>query len=426
MFFSLDVLRARKGDCLMLHYGSEDDPHLILIDGGPSQVYKPHLKPRIAQVHASRGLEEGDALPVDVVMVSHVDDDHIRGIVELTEELRGAASDFRLRVSSLWHNSFDDLLTTKPEELMAGFGAASVLAGVDHPTAFEGFDVKKEEEHQTIEVLASIAQGRTLRDNAKELGWKPNRQFKGKLILATDASKPVTLDDLKVTVAGPMQPELLALQEAHDKFLRDQKKEGKKSPEAMLAAFVDASVPNLSSIVVLAELNGKSMLLTGDARGDKIMEGLELAGLLEAGGERHVDILKVPHHGSDNNMETIFFKRLPADHYVFSGNGEHGNPERTTLEMLLEGRGDDADYTIHLTYPIDEIDVGRKADWEKEQGKEKKRQQTKPAAKVREDWSPAEHSLTAFFKDNPKMAKKVKIVDDKKPHLIDLLDPVKL
>lgn len=37
MLFSLDVLRARKGDCLMLHYGPEDDPRLILIDGGPSE-----------------------------------------------------------------------------------------------------------------------------------------------------------------------------------------------------------------------------------------------------------------------------------------------------------------------------------------------------------------------------------------------------
>ena len=53
----------------------------------------------------------------------------------------------------------------------------------------------------------------------------------------------------------------------------------------MLAAFVDKSVPNLSSIVVLAELGGKSMLLTGDARGDKILEGMELAGLLETGGK---------------------------------------------------------------------------------------------------------------------------------------------
>ena len=45
MIFRLDVRRARKGDCLLLHFGSKDDPGLILIDGGPSNVYKPHLKP---------------------------------------------------------------------------------------------------------------------------------------------------------------------------------------------------------------------------------------------------------------------------------------------------------------------------------------------------------------------------------------------
>jgi beta-lactamase superfamily II metal-dependent hydrolase len=425
MFFSLDVLRARKGDCLMLHYGSQDAPRLMLIDGGPSNVYRPHLKPRLAQVHASRGLEEGEALPVDVVMVSHVDDDHIRGIVELTEEQRLAAPGLRVEARSLWHNSFDDLLTTRPEELMAGFGVASVLAGVDHPAAFDGLDLEAEAQHQTVEVLASIAQGRTLRDNATQLGWRPNREFKGKLILATGPAKSVMLDDVKVTVAGPMQPELLALQQMHDKFLSEQKKGDKKTPEAMLAAFVDAAVPNLSSIVVLAELDKKSMLLTGDARGDKILEGMELAGLLTKGGKRSVNILKVPHHGSDNNMETIFFERLPADHYVFSGNGEHGNPERKTLEMLLEARPD-GDYTIHLTYPVEEIDVGRKADWEKEQGKQKKRQKKNPAKEVREDWSPEKHGLTAFFKDNPEFARKVKIVDEKKPHMIDLLDAVKL
>ena len=54
MHFSLDVLRAHKGDCLMVHYGSDDDPHLLLIDGGPADVYKPQLKRRIEKVHASR------------------------------------------------------------------------------------------------------------------------------------------------------------------------------------------------------------------------------------------------------------------------------------------------------------------------------------------------------------------------------------
>ncbi|MBH5366596.1 hypothetical protein [Bradyrhizobium glycinis] len=238
----------------------------------------------------------------------------------------------------------------------------------------------------------------------------------------------MTLDGgLKMTVAGPMQPELLALQEAHDKWLKEQK-QGKKSSEAMLAAFVDKSVPNLSSIVVLAEMGGKSMLLTGDARGDKVLKGLELAGLLAPGKTRHVNLLKVPHHGSSNNLEKVFFERLPADHYVFSGDGEHGNPERETLEMLLEARGDAAEYTIHLTYPIDEIDIERQADWEKEQAKEKARKKKNQATKkpVRENWSPEKHSLGALFESNPKFGKKVVIVDPGKPHLINLLDSIEL
>ena len=74
MFFTLVVLLARKGDCLMLHFGSEQDPHLILIDGGPSNVYGPFLKPRLQMIHETRELGEQEPLPVDVVIVSHVDD----------------------------------------------------------------------------------------------------------------------------------------------------------------------------------------------------------------------------------------------------------------------------------------------------------------------------------------------------------------
>jgi hypothetical protein len=186
------------------------------------------------------------------------------------------------------------------------------------------------------------------------------------------------------------------------------------------ASFVDKSVPNLSSIVVMVEAEGKRMLLTGDARGDKILEGLELVRLLEKGGNMHVDVLKVPHHGSDNNMAPVFFRRVMADHYVFSGNGEHGNPERATLEMLLDARGN-ANYEIHLTYPVDETDVERKKDWEKEQAKEKK----KKKADVRADWSAKKNGLASFFADNKEMAKKIRIVEENKPHLIDLLDQVK-
>ena len=90
------------------------------------------------------------------------------------------------------------------------------------------------------------------------------------------------------------------------------------------------------------------------------------------------------------------------------------------MEMLFKARGSEP-FTVHLTYPIDEIDVERKADWEKEQGKEKKRK----AKKVRPDWSPEDQGLVAFFDEKKKALAKAKqkivIVGDK-PHVIDLLD----
>jgi len=399
MIFTLDVRRARKGDCLIVHYGSKTEPGLMLIDGGPADVYQPHLKPRLAEIRKARGLAANATLPVDLLMVSHIDDDHIKGVLELTKEMIETQGPKPLKINGVWHNSFDDIIGNNPDKLRAAvtasFGAASLSGDVE----VEGLDP------EAAKVLASVSQGFRLRDDSRALNLRINPQLKGKLVLAKKGGKQLDMGKgLKFTIIGPMNDEVLALQQAHDEFL--EKHQGKKG-EASLAAFTDTSVPNLSSLVVLAEVGKKRILLTGDARGDKVLEGLELAGLLKKDGKIHVDIFKCPHHGSKRNNDPISFRRITADHYVFSGNGEHGNPHRETLEMLLAERGDEK-YTIHLTYPIDEIDVARKAE-EKKKGK---------------PWSPKKQGLVAFFDENPKFAKKVSIVDEKKPHLINLLDKI--
>jgi hypothetical protein len=92
------------------------------------------------------------------------------------------------------------------------------------------------------------------------------------------------------------------------------------------------------------------MLLTGDANGKFVLSGLEAAGLLEEGGSMHVDVLKLPHHGSIRNVDVPFFERIRADHYVASADGSFGNPDPPTLQMIADVRQGD-DYTIHLTYP---------------------------------------------------------------------------
>jgi len=434
MIFSLDVRRSRKGDCLLLHYGTEKKPGLVMIDGGPRGVYGPHLRPRLEDLREKR-VTGNTPLPVDLLMVSHVDDDHIQGILELTSELREAADEKRpplVQIQGLWHNSFDNIIDKKGDELTASvksqFGPASVSGGGELPEEERRAVEEETDEHpevvsSSLKVLASIAQGAQLREDARRLELAINDEFDGGLIIANEDAEAIDMGQgLTFKVAGPMIGEVEELRQKHNEWLKKLKAEGKK-PSEVLAAYVDKSVANLSSLVLLAEVDGKSMLLTGDARGDRILEGLELTGLLEEGGTMEVDLLKVPHHGSANNLDNDFFQRIIAKHYVFTGNGEHGNPERESFEMLVRARGDE-DYAIHLTYPIDEIDEGRKEDWKKEQGKEKKKKLKKPSQVVRPDWSKEENSLRAFFDAHDGLEDKVRIVSEKEPHLIDLLDPL--
>jgi hypothetical protein len=419
MIFSLDVQRARHGDCLILHYGSNDDAGIAIIDGGPSQVYKPHLKPRLAQIRKARKLGNKESLVVDLLMVSHIDDDHISGILELTKELvelKDSQQPMTFKVRSFWHNTFDDIIGNDPTELRnavtASYGAAALSGEPDT----EGLDP------DVAMVLASIPQGNRLRDDARKLQLRINPEFEEKLIMAKANSTSVEMGKgLKLLVAGPMQVELIALQEKHDEFLKKAKAD--KETKAALASFTDTSVANLSSLVLLAEVGTKRMLLTGDARGDKILKGLELVGVLSNNNKIHVDILKMPHHGSNRNVDPIFFRRIYADHYIFSGNGGHGNPERETLQMLLDERGED-DFKIHLTYHVSEIDIQRRKNWNKEQKKEKTRKKKNPQLEVRENWSSKKHSLASLFAAHKDFASKVSIVEEGKPHVINLLEEI--
>ena len=67
-------------------------------------------------------------------------------------------------------------------------------------------------------------------------------------------------DGLLLTVIGPDEERVRALQEEWDRQID-------KLGVAKVAEFADQSVFNLSSITVLATFKKKTMLLTGDARG---------------------------------------------------------------------------------------------------------------------------------------------------------------
>jgi len=235
-----------------------------------------------------------------------------------------------------WHNSFNDLIDDDDEELGA-------LAGVVNTASIGGA------------VIASVAQGRQVRLNLEALQIDGNKPF-GSLILAGHEKSPFELGNLKFTVVAPLREQVEKLQKKWDSDLKKLKKA--KEGKAKIAEFADKSVPNLSSIVLYVESGKgkkkKTMLLTGDGRGDHTLEGLEKTGLVEKGGSLHVNVLKLPHHGSIHNVNKKYFERITADHYVASADGRHGNPDLPTLELISATRPDDK-FTIHFTHTPEEF-----------------------------------------------------------------------
>jgi hypothetical protein len=209
-----------------------------------------------------------------------------------------------------------------------------------------------------------VGQGRELRDNARGLNWKPNVDFNGFVMAPAAGGREVKFGELTLTVICPLQPQLEALQKEWSKKLKAMKVAQTAAEVASIADSIDSSVYNLSSIVCLAELGGKRMLLTGDALGTNIIEGLGAAGLLDAEGKIKVDVLKLPHHGSDRNTSGDFFETVKADHYVVSGDGKYHNPEPKTFKRISKSRVDakgrhEDDFTLHLTYEDCSDGVGK-------------------------------------------------------------------
>lgn len=317
-----EFLDARHGDCFLVRWGAE---RVMLVDGGPDRTYENSLRPHLMTLPMGASGQR----VVDVVCLTHVDDDHVVGVQRLLAELRravGGPAPAPFRIKRFWFNSVEELVEAQAPGLFAE--VHSLLAASPGDGA----------------VGASINQGRDVRNRAVGLGLQGNAPFGGPLVQAGQAA----IDGLTVTVVAPDQAAL-------DKLSKKWKAAKRKADPAVIAsAYSDRSIPNLSSIVLLVEHEGRRALLTGDARGDRVLAGLQASGLLTDHEPLHVNLLKLPHHGSHNNVERDFFERIHADHYVISADGvAHHHPHEDALTWLVESRRPTDTFTVHLTNEIE-------------------------------------------------------------------------
>lgn len=341
----LDVLRARHGDCLLLHAGNGEPTTRILIDGGPSSTFKNALRPRMDTL--SREAFGGQPPVIDLAVISHIDSDHIGGFLKLLKHNANLIPNRPLlELRQLWHNSFHALGGADIH------GAASTPAAVVSAASLADQLVADALAEQTSDfgvVMAGVRQGNEVSELAARFRLDKMNDFPSGLVESGVSID--SFDPLLIHVLGPRPDEIEKLRKTWKKFMDALKRKAAKVEET--ARSLDTSVANLSSIVLMVEHDGKRLLLTGDARGDYVLDTLRDGGWLTQ-DQCHVDVFKWPHHGSIRNFPAGVFDTIKARHHVVSANGKHHNPDLETIERFIAAHDPAQATTVHLTYGASE------------------------------------------------------------------------
>ena len=371
------IFQSAQGDCLLL---TGKDGRRILVDGGMRHSYTRHVAPALGELQA-----RGEKL--DLVYVSHIDRDHISGVLQMMDDLVAwRRHDHQTEhgdpghepppctrppdIGRIWHNAFRQQLGPNAEavaDVLAATGA--LLSDLDmtvlpRPEA-EGLSLLAE---QRREIATSVGEGIQLsqRIGREQLKIPLNPEFRGKLIFVREQQPRIELGGMAISVVGPQKKDLEQLRKEWNEWLETNSKRlegmrrrvqalqlrpaaGDVNGEAraaaarelvsgMLGERAKVTTPNLASVMLLVEEAGKKVLLTGDGHGDDVLKGLASQGKLDDSGRIHVDVLKVQHHGSEHNIADSFWQAVSADHYVFCGNGANGNPDLRVLDGLVASR----------------------------------------------------------------------------------------
>jgi hypothetical protein len=260
---------------------------------------------------------------MDLICVSHIDNDHVNGVVALFEMLSEGTLDSP-KVSNIWHNNLTDQLGDLAEEVRP------LVSWI----AFQARGAAEEAVAEN-ETLMGIPAADELTRLLEDAGIPMNLGFDAGVATTEAAPGEIAVGSIEIRVIGPMESQLEDLRQYWRRWLEEHAGYKNAAETPGPGDVGNVTVPNLASIMFLAVEGGQSMLFSGDGHSAHILEGLDYLGLR---GEQHFNVLKVPHHGSEHNMTHEFCRTITADHYVFCANGAHHNPDLGIIEMVATAR----------------------------------------------------------------------------------------
>jgi len=283
---TIKFLKAGSGDAVLIQHNNYN----ILVDGGNESK---HLIDQMIEIH-----KKDQAL--DLVIITHHDDDHIAGILELLQ-----------------------LIDEK--EFKRGFIKRILF---NSP--------------RTVAKVQSM-----IKD--KFLSYRQARDAENSIALleltheiCTEDSEDILYDDLRLKFLSPTKEDVEKYAHGKGTYLASDYRCDWNTSLRILEGDLDDSaqddtIINKSSIVVLVECEGKKVLLTGDttpARLNVILTKLQG----EAVDTPVVfDLVKLPHHGSYRSLNKILIEKINCKNFVISTNSKKYNlPNKRAILKILK------------------------------------------------------------------------------------------
>ena len=308
------LLNANEGDAIHLRVKDEKGGiHNILIDGGPEGTYSYKNKKGKTEYGELKQLIElikNQNEFIDLLVLTHVDNDHIGGILRWFEQ----DADAKKIVKKVWFNS-GRLISEYFQQ--------------------KGFEENLLKIKNTSYRDTGISQGITFEDFIEK-----NKIWDRRIIKSGDE---FIMFGLKFTILSPSDGKLQSLLCKWEKESPISETSRTSDYSLSLSDLInsdhfkeDDSIHNGSSIAFMVEKQGKNILFLGDAHPRTIIDSLKSLGYSPENPLK-VNFVKTSHHGSKANTSIELLELIQTDNFLLSSNGnKYKLPDKRCLARIIK------------------------------------------------------------------------------------------
>lgn len=306
MSFTLKVLKAGNGDCFLIRFFGDDNKFKnILIDGGNKKSeYNKHLKAELLAIQNRRE-------KIDLLVITHTDQDHIKGIYYLLSDNKIDKS----IIQEIWFNSF--------------YPDKDIISSENNDISFL----------ESCKVQTLVNESKIVRKSNIYLPIFNFHNFYG----------------LELTLLSPYKEDVEKLQIENSKNYPSDISSDSKDYNFSIQELIeknskifiskdedsDCKIENRVSIAFLIELEKKSILFLGDANPDILVNSITKLLKEKNLDKLKVDYVKLSHHGSHRSLSFDLLDLLDCNKFIISTNGGKSNlPNKLTLAKILSRKRD--------------------------------------------------------------------------------------